>query len=227
MPGKNQDKENKHREIILERKKREKDRRVRDILEAAKKVFFARGYLKATMDQIALEAEISKPTIYQYFKTKDDLYFSLMLPVIGNIRIEMEKIEKKLDSGKYMSGKKVLTDILKGFYRCYESNPDGFRIVQVFQQTGLVGKLKAEISSALDEKGRYNFETGRRIIKEGVKQGLIKRTNPYELVDILWGLFVGLVQLEDIKSQHKGSKKYLGSTLMLAARIISDAMAVR
>ena len=227
MPGRNQGKKSKHREIIRERKKKEKDRRVRDILEAAKKVFFTRGYLKATMDKIAVEAEISKPTIYQYFKTKDDLYFSLMLPVIGNIGIQMDKIEKRLHSRKYTSGTRLLKDVLKGFYYCYEKDPDSFRIVQVFQQTGLVGKLKADISSALDEKGRYNFEAGRRIIKEGVKQGLIKKTNPYELVDILWGLFVGLVQLEDIKSQHKGSKKYLGSTLMLAERIISDAMAVK
>ena len=173
MPGKNQGIENKHREIIRERKKREKDRRGRDILEAAKKVFFAKGYLKATMDQIAVEAEISKPTIYQYFKTKDDLYFSLMLPIIGNIGIQMDKIEKRLQSRKFKSGTRLLKDVLKGFYYCYEKDPDVFKIVQVFQQTGLVGKLKADISSALDEKGRYNFEAGRRIIKEGVKQGLM------------------------------------------------------
>ena len=66
--------------------------RVQSILDAAKKVFFSRGYLKATMDEIALEAEISKPTIYQYFRTKDDLYFSLMLPVVEDIGIQMEKL---------------------------------------------------------------------------------------------------------------------------------------
>jgi len=73
-----------HREVIRQRKKREKDQRIQGILSAAKKVFFSKGYLKTTMDEIAFEAEVSKPTIYQYFRTKDELYSALMLPFLGS-----------------------------------------------------------------------------------------------------------------------------------------------
>jgi len=65
------------KKIIQERREREKNQRIQSIIESAKKLFFSKGYLKTTMDEIALGAEISKPTIYQYFKTKDDLFFSL------------------------------------------------------------------------------------------------------------------------------------------------------
>ena len=85
----------KHKIAIRKRKLREKNWRIQSILEAAKKIFFAKGYAKATMDEIAFEAEISKPTIYQYFKSKDDLFFSLMLPVIDEIGKQLKKVSKK------------------------------------------------------------------------------------------------------------------------------------
>jgi AcrR family transcriptional regulator len=57
---------------IEERKEREKMMRRRAILDAAKKVFVAKGFAGATMENIAEEAEFSPATIYLYFKNKDD-----------------------------------------------------------------------------------------------------------------------------------------------------------
>ncbi len=215
-----------HKRIIQERKKREKGLRIESILEAAKKVFFSRGYLKATMDEIALEAEISKPTIYQYFRTKDDLYFSLMLPVVEDIGIQMEKVEKKLVDGKYRSGAHLIKDFTKALYHSYETAPDVFRIVQLFQQSGMVWELNEKTRSALNERGGYNFQVGRRIMETAIKQGLIKKVRIYELVDVIWGLFVGIVQLEDIKSRGKQANKHLKSTLKLAETMIVDAITI-
>ena len=76
-----------------------KKKKIERILKSGQKVFFAKSYAKATMDEIAAMAEISKPTLYQYFKTKDDLYFSLMLPVIDDISHNLERVEKKTLAG--------------------------------------------------------------------------------------------------------------------------------
>lgn len=48
------------------------------ILKAATAVFAANGFSATTMDAIAAAAGLSKPTLYQYFASKDDL-FSAML----------------------------------------------------------------------------------------------------------------------------------------------------
>ena len=218
--------DDKHKSVIRERKKRERNNRIQSILEAAKKVFFSKGYAGATMDEIALEAEISKPTIYQYFKTKDDLYFSLMLPVVDELRQHLEKLEMKLIEGGGRSGADLLRDLFRGCYRAYESAPDTFRIIQQFQQTGLIGKLHPDLSATLAQKGARNFHTARRIMELGVKQGLLKKVNAYEMVDVFWSLFVGIIQLQDIKSQKKGGNRYLRPTLKLAEKILVDAMAM-
>ena len=58
---------------IRERKEREKERRRQQITVAAKKVFSDKGFNRATMDDIANEAELSPGTLYLYFKNKEEL----------------------------------------------------------------------------------------------------------------------------------------------------------
>ena len=57
---------------IAERKEREKLQRRKDIIDAAEKVFFYRGFESATMDEIAEKVELSKGTLYLYFKSKEE-----------------------------------------------------------------------------------------------------------------------------------------------------------
>ncbi|MFQ6613331.1 MAG: TetR/AcrR family transcriptional regulator [Fidelibacterota bacterium] len=63
---------------IIERKAREKEQRRMSILMAAEKLFARDGYTATSLDQVAQEVEISKGTIYLYFKNKEDLFFTLI-----------------------------------------------------------------------------------------------------------------------------------------------------
>ncbi|MGO4436740.1 TetR/AcrR family transcriptional regulator [Rhizobium sp. RAF56] len=60
--------------------KRQQNRieRERRILDAALKVFADKGYVGASMDDIAAEAGLSKPTVYQYFPSKDELFTAML-----------------------------------------------------------------------------------------------------------------------------------------------------
>src|SRR3989304_8141317 len=64
---------------IHERKEREKEHRRDEILNAAQKVFFEKGLAVATMDEIAETAELSKGTLYLYYKCKEDLYLGVTM----------------------------------------------------------------------------------------------------------------------------------------------------
>jgi len=216
----------KYRKSVVERKNREKEQRIQSILGVAKSLFFSKGYHETTMDQIALESGFSKATIYQYFKSKDDLYFSLLLPAAGESIKQMKKVEEKLDSGKYSSGASFIRDMFKHFYKAYEKDPEGFKILQLFQQTGMVWQLSEQTRLAIFEKGKTNYELGRRLCRKAIKQNLIEKVNVYPFNDIMWGgLFVGLIQTEDIKSGGKGISKHLKPTLKLAEEFIIDAVA--
>ena len=64
---------------IAERKEREREERRMQIISAAEHLFFENGYDQVSMDQIAREAELSKGTIFFYFKNKESLYFTIVL----------------------------------------------------------------------------------------------------------------------------------------------------
>ena len=61
----------------ISRKERETNLRQQNIIKAAEKLFLANGYEDTTMNQIATESEFSKGTLYNYFKSKDDLYLAI------------------------------------------------------------------------------------------------------------------------------------------------------
>jgi len=58
----------------LSRRERERLTHRREILEAAERVFARKGYHGAAVEEIAQEAEFAVGTLYNFFKSKDDLY---------------------------------------------------------------------------------------------------------------------------------------------------------
>ncbi len=51
-----------------------KERKRQAILQAAQGVFLSDGYVLASMDRIAVQAKVTKQTIYRYFPSKSDLF---------------------------------------------------------------------------------------------------------------------------------------------------------
>ena len=49
----------------------------RSIAEAASRVFMAHGYLPTSVDEIALEAGVSKQTVYKHFGSKENLFLAV------------------------------------------------------------------------------------------------------------------------------------------------------
>jgi AcrR family transcriptional regulator len=61
----------------------------RQILDGARQVFLLNGYAEASMDEIAVQAGVSKGTLYNHFDSKDDLFRSLIGAEAGRIIREL------------------------------------------------------------------------------------------------------------------------------------------
>ena len=61
------------------------------IIEAAAKVFARRGFASTLMAEIAIEAGIGKGTLYEYFDSKEDLFFPYTLSLSSNLLSFLEK----------------------------------------------------------------------------------------------------------------------------------------
>lgn len=194
------------KQAIEKRKSRDRTRREQEILEAASKVFLNTGYLRVTMDDIALEAGLTKPTIYKYFKSKDHLCYALMTPVIDAIRDHLEQLEKDLLAGKYQSGAQIIHDTFQAYYQGQKLSPDSFRLIQFFQQSGVVWNLDPELRKSLNEKGKHNARVSRRTYRVAMEKGLLKEQEAIVVLDVFYGAFLGIIQITDIRSHRTGIK---------------------
>ena len=62
-----------------ERREKERENRRSAILKAARKLFFDRGFKSVTVNNIADKAEVSKGSVYLYFKSKEDIYTQILI----------------------------------------------------------------------------------------------------------------------------------------------------
>jgi AcrR family transcriptional regulator len=134
-------------------REREKEMRRNDIIEAAEKLFFSKGYDNVSMKDIAGEVELSKATLYLYFENKEELFFAIVLRGVQILhKMVKEGIEQENNGiGKIEAFKKAYT----GFINDY---PDYFQAYNYLQsgRFDLTDILKSDYIKEIMEKGRLS-----------------------------------------------------------------------
>lgn len=69
-----------------------KEKARQKIMDAAASVFAQRGYHRTSMDDVAEVLGVSKGAIYQYFKSKQQLFFEVMKIILENQKDEVMSI---------------------------------------------------------------------------------------------------------------------------------------
>jgi len=81
---------------IAERKTREHQSRIKLIKRSASVMFEKKGFEAAKMmEEIAERAEISKATIYKYFKSKNDLFYEVMQEPFAQLSRDLVEIRSR------------------------------------------------------------------------------------------------------------------------------------
>ena len=73
------------------------------LINAAVSVFSKKGFYKASMDDIAAEAEVAKGTLYYYFKNKSELFKTVVVEGINYLTDELIKIVNNSNDSSFMT----------------------------------------------------------------------------------------------------------------------------
>jgi len=199
---------------IKERKERERERRRQQIMLAARRVFSNRGFNRATMEDIAREAELSPGTLYLYFKNKEELYASLSLRILNYINMRFEEVsDRQEDAGRR------LARLIAAMQDVYEFDP--LIIINMFhlQSSETLKRLSPDLKAEIETLSRRALSTIADIFQDGIASGRYIDRHPVALADIFWSLFSGVVLWEASKRIIDDSKDYLKPTLNLAFEI--------
>jgi AcrR family transcriptional regulator len=205
---------------IQERKERERERRRQQIIVATKKVFSEKGFNKATMDDIAGEAELSPGTLYLYFKNKEELYASLSLRILQYLHMRVEHVE----NDPKLSPEQKLDALIEAMYDVYDFDP--LVIINMFhlQSSETLKNLSAELIDEIKELSRQSIGGFARVFKEGIEKGVFVDRHPIALSDSFWALFSGVVLWTNSKRVINKDKDFLKETLDLAFRIFKQGI---
>ncbi|MEN6574506.1 TetR/AcrR family transcriptional regulator [Methanobacterium aggregans] len=103
--------------LKAERMERKKEKRRNEILNAAGKLFFSRGYDDVSIDSIAQEVDLGRSTVYLYFENKEEIFFAIVLR--GSIIFNL-LVKNGVDKGKTGPEK------LMGFKEAYQKFADDY-----------------------------------------------------------------------------------------------------
>jgi TetR/AcrR family transcriptional regulator len=182
---------------IAERKEREREQRRNEIIDAAEIVFFSKGLANASMDEVASKAELSKGTIYLYFKSKEELLFAINL---RSIKILQEKFEAVTDPGK--STIDNILEIAKSYVRFSRDYHDYFKMLLYFEDDTLF-KVDHALYKELCSQGGDPICFLIRMLEKGIHDGSIRRDiTPAILAHCLWSQITGILRLAKIMDFH-------------------------
>lgn len=178
---------------VQERKKREKEKRKNDIINSAEKFFFKKGFKETTMDDIANDLELSKGTLYLYFKNKDILLYEI-------VKIKLEKLKYKLKEAfdKNISGLENMHKIKLAYVDFVEKNPSHLKSIVYFNKNIFNNLDNNEKSTILNNNSTLHFFS-EIIIKGQNDESIIKDINPIQLALTLWTQTTGVISFASEK----------------------------
>lgn len=178
---------------IQERKKREKERRRQQIMDAAKKLFAAKGFSRATIEEIATEAELSPGTLYLYFKNKDELFAALSIKILKYLIGRLEKLcsetEMPIDQ-RLLALKDVLYDACAF---------DSWILINTFrlQASDMLRNLTDALVTEIDECTCRIVRIMADILKQGIVSGVFIDQPADTVAAVLWAIFSGAVLFDE------------------------------
>lgn len=101
-----------------------KELRRQQLVFSALRVFSSQGYHVTTMNHIASAADVTKPVLYQHFKSKRDLYLAVLDEQIDDL---VKRIVEPLYGTE--NNRQRVEDALSAFFEFIKSNPQGYRLI--------------------------------------------------------------------------------------------------
>jgi len=151
--------------------RRAKERRSHEdaIVLAAEKAYVEKGYEKTSMEEIARNSEFTKRTLYQYFGSKEELYFAV---VLSSMRKMATFVAQEVEGAQ--TGFQQIRRLVHALYQFSRDFPRTFALIS---EWGYIKKRSPEAQPSLEKLDGFNSELFGRIaaiLGQGVSDGSIR-----------------------------------------------------
>lgn len=170
------------------------------IINAALKLFVENGFHGTATGKIAQEAGVANGTLFQYFKTKDELVIALYL----QFKEEMFEFVSAHTDNKTDIKESIKSNILSSLYWALD-NPAKFHFIQQFHTSPYIGKVEQEVLNK-------QVEPHLALIQKGIQTGVLKSMPTDLIYSLISNQVFGVYQYITSKTFSKSKKKEIIET---------------
>lgn len=181
----------------------DKEEKRKSVLAAARRVFAKKGLAAARIEDVASEAGIGKGTVYEYFRSKDDIFFALFEEMKRELHRRIFEIDGALPP------REKLRQLVSSALLAFEQWRDfGYVLLEFWAMHKGGGSARIRFDEIYDD-ARSILSV---LIKEGIKTGDFKKVNPLHTASALIAIFDGLL-LQWIFNPKSFSLKSIADTV--------------
>nr|WP_249310502.1 TetR/AcrR family transcriptional regulator [Bacillus sp. FJAT-49736] len=157
-------------------------------MESALILFGEKGYELTTIDDIGAKSGISKGMVYTYFKSKEDLYITLMDQRTNHTFNILKERFEELDTAE-----QKIIELLR-IYREAENMEEWSNSIRVHMEFWLNSSRQEHLKNIMKDRYKKQFRAFlMQIIQEGQDNGEFKKDIQMEIVaSLFWAIIDGI-----------------------------------
>ena len=172
---------------VQERRQREREARRSSVLEAARSLVREKGFNGTTTREIAERCELSEATLFFYFKSKDEIFTSLLFESIdfmarGTEEIRLARVEPK----------QKLARLWKFWGTVAKEHPEYFHVFTYLGHPCSATSVEVGVREELAQRSGDDFRRLAALLEE-----ILGASNGRLVADLMWASFLGLMVLRD------------------------------
>jgi AcrR family transcriptional regulator len=213
--------ESKKPSVTLTRRERKAQRTQQRILDAARELFESRPYDDVKMDDISERVDLSRATLYNYFGSKEAIYFGIGIQGLRQMHEKQRSAISRNDSGleqiltlsedalRHHFEQPIIHEIIRQYLvaNAQAETPSHIVIAKIAAGEEVGDTYSVILASFLGEMREFE-ETWVEVIKKGYDDGSIRHElNPEQLTHFLFMVILGMidrVNLEGIVIRQLG-----------------------
>jgi AcrR family transcriptional regulator len=209
---------------IVERRIRDRQNRIMEILDASKRMFRSRGFIETTMNEIATDSDLSRRTLYLYFHNKEEILLTLAVQTLEQLLEETAK--SRIEE---MSGIERLVSIAQSYRDLYVADAGSFQFIPNF--TNCVRALGGDhpIVKKCETITNELISIVASILEEGIEDKSIRKLeNPVKTAAILITMIHSFIQSVDTDNDllcialHISPSDFLDESFSFITHYLSD-----
>jgi AcrR family transcriptional regulator len=169
----------------------------RNILDAARQVFFRDGFIAANLDVVAQLAGVAKGTLYRYFDNKAELYVAVLAKdgqvFEGRLREAARSTDDPVEQ---------IRRVGRFYYEHWTSHREYFQIFWALENQAVIGALPPEVVEAVEQLWEECLRVLADVVRGGVERGVFAPCDAWVAANVLWTTANGLIQSETIESRR-------------------------